>query len=118
VQDQKWKEVVDTTDKAAKLDSFDYPQIFFFNAVANYNLQNMEAAEQSARQVEKLDTRHQFPKASHLLGVILAQRKDYSAAADEFKAYLRLAPNASDAATVRNQLEQIEKLSAQAKQDQ
>jgi len=117
IQDQKWQQVVQTTDKAAKLDSFDYPQMFFFNAVANFNLHNFDAAEQSARQAEKLDTRHQFPRSSQLLGLILAQKKDYTAAADEFRNYLKLAPNASDAATVRSQLAQIEKVTAQAKQD-
>ena len=35
VQAKKWREVVDVTDRAAKLDAFDYPQVFFYNAVAN-----------------------------------------------------------------------------------
>ena len=120
VQAQNWKGVVETTDLASKLDSFDYPQLFLFNAVANYNLRNIEAAEKSAIQVEKLDTRHQYPKASHLLGVILAQRKDYTAAAEKFRVYLKFAPTASDAATVRSQLDQVEKFTAQSapKQDQ
>jgi hypothetical protein len=52
-----------------KLDSFNYPQEFFLNAVAHYNLRDMEAAEQSARRAEKLDTRHKFPQVSRLLGL-------------------------------------------------
>jgi tetratricopeptide (TPR) repeat protein len=113
VQDQNWKEVAQVTDQAAKLDSFDYPQVFLFNAVANFNLRNVEAAEKSARQAEKLDTRHQYPKSSHLIGIIMAQRKDYQGAAEQFRSYLKFAPGASDAATVRTQLDQIEKLTAQ-----
>jgi tetratricopeptide (TPR) repeat protein len=117
-QAQNWEQVVATTDKAIKLDAFDYPQLFFFNAVANYNLHNLDVAEQNARQAEKLDTRHQIPRASHLLALILEQRKDYTAAADEFKTYLKLSPNATDAAEVRAQIDRMEKLTAQAKQDQ
>jgi tetratricopeptide (TPR) repeat protein len=111
IQAQKWQEVADVTQKAIKLNSFDYPQVFFFNAVANYNLRNIEAAEESVRRAQKLDTRHQIPKVSHLLGIILAQRQDYTGAVEQLRAYLKFAPNASDADAVRTQLDQMEKIS-------
>jgi regulator of sirC expression with transglutaminase-like and TPR domain len=104
------------TERAVKLDPFDYPQEFFLNSVANYNLRNMDAAEKSALETERLDTEHHYPQASHLLGVILAQRQDYSGAAGEMRNYLKFAPGAQDAVTVRGQLDQLEKLSAQAAQ--
>jgi hypothetical protein len=93
-----------------QLDSFDYPQAFFFNAVANYNLKHAEAAEKSARSAEKLDTRHQFPQIARLLGAILSERHRYAESADEFRNYLLLAPRAADAPAVRKQLEDMEKL--------
>ena len=43
--------------------------------------------------------------------MILAQRHDYLGAADELRAYLKMAPNSPEAAEVRVQLEQVEKLS-------
>jgi hypothetical protein len=107
-----WRELADVTGRAVKLDPFDYPQQFFFNSVANYNLRNMDAAEKSAREAEKLDTAHHYPQVSHLLGVILAQRQDYTGAAGAMRNYLKFAPDATDAATVRSQLDQLEKLSA------
>jgi tetratricopeptide (TPR) repeat protein len=111
---KNWRELADVSGRAVKLDPFDYPQQFFLNSVANYNLQNMDAAEKSARAAEKLDTEHHYPQVSHLLGVILAQRQDYAGAADEMRNYLKFAPGAADAATVRGQLDQLEKLSAQS----
>jgi hypothetical protein len=93
-----------------KLDPFSYPDAFFWNAVANYNLHNISAAEESARRAQKLDTRHQIPQVSHLLGVILADRKEYSGAAEQMRDYLKFAPGAQDAGAVRSQLEEIEKL--------
>ena len=111
---KNWRELADVSGRALKLDPFDYPQQFFLNSVANYNLQNMDAAEKSAREAEKLDTEHHYPQVSHLLGVILAQRQDYTGAADEMRNYLKFAPGATDAATVRGQLDQLEKLSAQS----
>jgi tetratricopeptide (TPR) repeat protein len=114
LQAQKWQELADITDRTVKLDPFDYPQVFLYNSVANYNLKNIDAAEKSAREAEKLDTQHQFPKVSHLLGIILAQRRDFSGAAEQLRSYLKLAPGASDAATVRSQLTEIEKLAGPA----
>jgi len=106
-----WQALADVSAEALKLDSFSYPMEHFFNAIANFNIGNLGAAELEARQTEKLDTRHEFPKASELLGVILAQRHDYLGAADELRNYLKLAPNSPEAAEVRVQLEQVEKLS-------
>ena len=58
---------------------------------------------------------HEIPKNLHLLGILLAQRQEYAAAAEKFRAYLQLAPEADDAATVRKQLAQVETALAQAK---
>jgi len=113
VQAQKWQEVANITETAVKLDPFDYPQAHFFNAVANYNLKNTEAAEKSALQAERLDTRHAMPQNLHLLGILLAQRQDYKGAAERFRTYLKFAPPTADLSTVKSQLDQMEKFVAQ-----
>jgi tetratricopeptide (TPR) repeat protein len=105
-----WQEVAGVTDRLLQFDSFEYPQAFFLNAVANYNLKRPEAAEKSARSAEKLDARHQFPQIERLLGAILAESRRYAEAADEFRHYLTLAPGAADAPAVRQQLEDLAKL--------
>lgn len=110
--DGKWQEVADTSARVIQMNPFDFPAAFFYNSVANYNLKNLDAAEKSAREVEKLDTRHQFPKAAHLLGVILAQKQDYSGAAEQLRNYLQFAPNAQDAAAVKSQLTELEKFTS------
>jgi hypothetical protein len=43
-----------------------------------------------------------------LLGVILAEKQNYAAAAAEMRDYLKFAPQASDAAEVRTQIGQLE----------
>ena len=113
LQARRWQEVADVTDKMVKLDPFDYPQAYFFNSVANFNLHNLPASEKSGLEAEKLDTRNQYPQVHHLLGMILADRKDWDGAAKHFKEYLRIAPQGSDAETVRNQLAQVEKIQQQ-----
>lgn len=113
LQASKWRSLADVTDKLVKLDPFDYPQAFFFNAVANYNMQKFEEAEKSALAAERLDTRHAIPQVSHVLGMLLAMKKDYVGAAERFRTYLKVAPpDTKDLAKVRSQLAEMEKVTA------
>jgi tetratricopeptide (TPR) repeat protein len=111
---KNWQELADVTEKTIKLDPFDYPQAYFFNSVANYNIRNIDAAEKSALEAERLDTRHLYPRVNYLLGLVAVQRKDYETAAQRFKTYLKLDPKTDDAASIRSQLEAIEKVTASA----
>ncbi|MBZ5582821.1 MAG: tetratricopeptide repeat protein [Acidobacteriia bacterium] len=111
---QQWKDLAATTDQALGLDPYDSPMAYFFNAVANYNLQKLDAAEKSARQEQKLDTRHHYVQTWKLLGMILAQRRDYPGAAEQMRGYLEYAPKAADAGRVRAQLAELEKLQGSA----
>ncbi len=116
VKAEKWQTVADLTRKATQLDAFDYPQAFYFNAVANFYLKDLDAAEKSAREAARLDTRHLYPGDLHLLGLILAQGHDYAGAAEQLREYLRISPHADDSEAARSQLAHIEQDAAQAKQ--
>jgi tetratricopeptide (TPR) repeat protein len=107
---EHWQPVAELTAKVIQLDTFDYPQAFFLNALSNYYLKDLDTAEKSAREALRLDTRHQFVTTYRLLGVILAQKQDYPGAAEQLKTYVQLAPQAKDIGTVRTQLAQLEKL--------
>jgi tetratricopeptide (TPR) repeat protein len=115
LNDRKWQDVVDLTDQALKLDPFDYPQAYLFNAAAKYNMQEVDAAEKSIKEADRLDARHQFPQVAHLYGAILQYKKDYAGAALQYHAYLKMAPNADDAPLVRKQLETVDKLTTAQK---
>jgi tetratricopeptide (TPR) repeat protein len=106
--ERKWQEVADTTDRVLKLNPVDFPNAFFYNAVANYNLQKVDAAEKSAREAVKLDTQHRLPRANHLLGIILADKRDFAGAREQMSNYLKFAPGASDADAVRQGLAKID----------
>ena len=113
---RNWKEVADNTGRVVRLDSFDYPQAFFFNALANFNLGHVDVAEQSALAAEKLDVQHRIPQIANLLGIILAENHKYAEAAERFRNYLMLAPDAADAPAARKHLDQMEKLAAESSQ--
>lgn len=113
-REQNWREVVDATDRVLKLDPFSYPGAYFYSAVGNLNLQNFDAAEKSAREGVKQDELHRIPKLEHVLGVVLAQKNDYTGAAEHMKTYLKLMPSAQDADFVRKQLTEVEKMTTEA----
>lgn len=113
MQARKWQELAEVTDRAMRLDPFEYPQIYLFNGVAQYNLKNMDSADRSIQAAAKLDTLQQLPEISHLQGLILIQRHDYPAAAERLRNYLKLAPDAEDVQAVRSQLAQVDALISQ-----
>jgi TolA-binding protein len=110
---KNWPELAQFTGKALELNSFDYPQEFLFDAVAHYNMHDFDAAQKSIQRAELLDSRHEFPQISYLKGLVEIQHKEYAAAAENLRAYLKLAPNADDAPKVREQLTQLEKYVSQ-----
>jgi len=108
--DKNWQDVAATTNRLIKLDPYDFPEAYFYNAVANYNLRKYDQANASALEAQKLDTAHKFPKVEHLLGVILYQKKDYAGAVEQLRKYLLLSPDSPDVSQVKQQLADIEKL--------
>jgi tetratricopeptide (TPR) repeat protein len=114
-RDRNWQEVAATTSRLLKLDSVDFPEGYYYNAAANYNLAKPDEAEVSARQAVKLDTAHRFPQALHILGLILYQKNDYTGAAEQLRSYQRVAPNAADAEQVKQQLAELDRLVSESK---
>ncbi len=110
VEKKQWPDAVKYLDAALKVDPVHFPDAWFNDSVADYNLKDYPGAEKSVREVLKLDPQHRNPRAVYLLGLILAAQKDYAGAAEQLRAYLKLVPAAADTATVKTQLEEIEKL--------
>lgn len=110
VQRGNWQEVLDTTNRVLRLDPFNYPSIHLFNAIANFNLKRYEEAEKSVLEALKLDKSRRLPQANHVLGLLLAMRGDFQGAAENMRLYLKLAPNASNAKVVKDQLARVEQM--------
>jgi tetratricopeptide (TPR) repeat protein len=107
--EQKWQEVADDSDRLLRLNPVDFPQAWFFNSLANYYLGKRDEAEKSAREGISHDPAHHFPRMSYLLGVILSQRRDFAASAENLRDYVRYAPRAADVDQVKKQLADVEK---------
>ena len=85
VKEHDWKAVADTTQHVLRLNTFQYPQAYFFDKVANFNLHRIDLAE-DALAAEKLDVQHQYPQIEKLLGSIYSERHRYAARAEKFRA--------------------------------
>lgn len=110
VRERKWEDVVQITDRLLRLDPVDFPDAYFFSSVGRFNLGDMEAAEKSAREGIRLDPNHRIPRLEHLLGLILANKRDYAGAAQMVRSYLQREPDASNADEVRKQLAEFDRL--------
>jgi tetratricopeptide (TPR) repeat protein len=109
-QEQKWQEVVDATAHLLRLNAVDFPQAWLFNSLGNYYLKNLDAAEKSAREGVSRDAAHHYPDLFHVLGVVLAMKRDYPAAVEQLRKYLHYSPNAIDTEEVKRQLAEVERV--------
>ena len=107
---KRWQEVIQSTDQLVSIDSLGFPIAYLYNAAANLNLENLPAAEKSARKFQALDTEHGRPQVYLLLGDILAHEGDYRGAAEQKKAFLKMVPNAYDAGEIKEQVKVLEEL--------
>ena len=109
---KNWVEASQDLDRALKLNPVEYPSLWFFDAVANFNGKNYEAAEKSAREAVKVDVRHENPKADQILGLTLFQKRDLPGAVDSLRSYLKYAKDAPDAGQVQAQIAELENILA------
>ena len=111
---KKWQDVVDATDHALKLDPAGTPQLWYLNAVGNYNLGHAEVAETSARTSLAMDPSHEAPNTEQLLAVMLAARHDYPGALDHLRNCLTYMPPGPNADMIKQQVAQLEKIVTKA----
>lgn len=97
------------TSRGLEYNPVEFPSIYFFNAVAHFNLKHYDAAEKGARQTIALDGKREIPLAESLLASVLAVQGHLDTAIDHFRKYLELSPNASDAAAVRAEIAELER---------
>ena len=93
--------------KAVAMNPLEFPELYFYNALANYNLKRLDVAETSARRAAELDTSHEVPRSELLLGTVLVAKGDRVGGLQHFKKYLEIAPKAQDADQVKKAIAQL-----------
>jgi len=113
----QWQEVLEITDHALALDPIDYPIGYFYNAVANFNLNDVEASERSALKLQRMDGRHHIPQVYLLLADICDRRQDTQGTMEHLQNYLKYAAPSERTDQVRTRLMALER-AAQASTEQ
>jgi tetratricopeptide (TPR) repeat protein len=114
--EKNWADVAKFSAQAASLNAYAFPIVFWYNAVANYNLNQFEPAEASARKFKSIDKAHQHPEVNLLLGNLVLRHQDYAGAAQFIREYLGLVPNAPHAEELQAQAKMLEQQSVAKKQ--
>jgi Tfp pilus assembly protein PilF len=112
VIENKWTDAAQLTDKLIQLNSVAYPMAYFFNAAANLNLGKLDAAELSARKFQQVDRAHTRPDIALLLANILTGKHQYAEAAQLYRDYLAVKPDAPNVEVLKKEAQRLEGLSA------
>jgi Tfp pilus assembly protein PilF len=112
VVENKWTDAAQLTDQLIQLNSVAYPMAYFFNAAANLNLGKLDAAELSARKFQQVDKAHSRPDIALLLANILTGKHQYAEAAQLYRDYLAVKPDAPNAEALKKETQRLDGLSA------
>jgi uncharacterized protein HemY len=107
-EEQKWQELADSSSHIMQLNPYDFLSAQYLNAVANLELNNLSAAEKSAREVITRDIAHKQPKVHYLLGLVLVRQRRFTEAAESLRAYLANVSDPTQVAEVRREIEEVE----------
>ncbi len=108
VAEDRNRDALDITSRGLAFSPVEFPAIYFYNAVANFNLKNYDAAERSATETIAHDLEREFPEVERLLGSIFAVKGDLVPAIAHFRKYLELSPNAADADVISKRIDELE----------
>jgi len=103
-----WKEVEDYVQKSLALNPDGSPQLWYFDALAKYNLNDKQGAEASGQKAFAMDPNHTAPNTEQLLAVLEAGRGDYTDALAHLKNSLTYLPPGPNADLVKQQIEQLQ----------
>jgi tetratricopeptide (TPR) repeat protein len=107
-QRQRWQEVLEATNELLRLDPVSYPDGYYFNCLAHFYLNDLDAAEKSARKLITLDGERPIPRARAVLAAILMEKADYEGAAEQLRDYIEIAAPGPEVDHSKAMLEQLE----------
>jgi Tfp pilus assembly protein PilF len=106
VQAGKWKDTADDTNNALQLVPAGTTLLWYYDALAKYQLGKTDEAQVSASKSLSIDPRR--ANAEQLLAVILARKADYAGALRHLKNCLTYMPAGPQADLVKQQIAQLE----------
>ncbi len=106
--DKRWREAADFSEKVLSLDPSALLESYFVSAIAHLNLNEMDLAEKRALEGQRMDFSHRYPQLYLVMASVFTLKHDLINAEQELSDYLKIVPDAADAAAVRAHLHQME----------
>jgi tetratricopeptide (TPR) repeat protein len=104
---QRWKEELQTSEEAVRLNAIEFPAAYYCHAEAVFHMGEVETAESFARQALRLDPSRTFFESLVLLGQIFEKQGNAHDAAIEYRNYLQLTPHGTKASEARDGLARL-----------
>ena len=108
LEEKRTEDAATISGRAVAMNPLEFPDLYFYYAVANYNLKQYDLAEKGARRATELDSAHEMPRAELLLGTVLIAKRDRAGALEHLRKYLELSPKAHDVEQVKRTIEALE----------
>jgi len=110
IKTKDWNEAAKTADALIKADpKHSYPEIYLHQAVARYELKDLNGAEESVLEAIRLDPNNKRPRAQYVLGRILEAKGDVAGAKEHMARYLALEPAPADVDLVHGHIDTLGK---------
>jgi tetratricopeptide (TPR) repeat protein len=112
VQQEDWQGASNDTLKSLELDPSGTARIWYFSALANYQLGRLKAAQYSGEKLMTADPLHNIRNGEQLLAAILARQADFAGALAHLRNALTYTPAGPDADLLQQEIAQLEKRAA------
>jgi hypothetical protein len=104
----KWQELLDATNHELQLNPRGTLDIWYYHALGNFQLKNLDVAEASATKSLAMDPLHVQPVTEQLLAVILAQKQDLPGALQHLRNCLTYFAPGPNLDLIKQQIAQLE----------
>lgn len=108
IEEKRPEDAITIGARAVAMNPLEFPELYFYYAVANFNLKHYDVAETNARRATDLDHAHEVPRSELLLGTLLIAKRDRAGALEHLRRYLEIVPKASDAEQVKRTIAALE----------
>jgi hypothetical protein len=106
---EDWPKVLEHTDRSLQLEPDGTIWVWYYRALANFQLGKLDDSETSAKRLVDMDPLHNVRNGEQLLAAILARKADFAGALAHLRNCLTYIQDTSDAALLKEQIAQLER---------
>ncbi len=110
IEVKDWENAEQVTGELIKRDTEkQYPEARLMQAMARYQLKDLDGSVASAAEAIRLDTKHKLPVIEYVMGLSLAAKGDYDSARQHLNRYLELMPRSANTEGLKAYIEGLGK---------